>query len=78
MLTRATAILAACFFVTSLTLTILAQTRSSGGSVFDTPAAPSAGTPADGAAPPAGRGGILDKLEGGQGRGTLPAVPQTK
>lgn len=77
MLTRTTAILAACFFVTSLTLTILAQNRSAGGSVFDTPTAGEPG-PAGGAPAEGGRGGILDKLEGGQGRGSLPAVPQSK
>jgi len=79
-LTRATAGLAAAFFVTSLTLTILAQSGTTRRSVFDTPAAPAAsdkaGTPAQPAAP--GRGGVLDQLEGGQSRAPLPAVPQTK
>jgi preprotein translocase subunit SecG len=75
-LTRATAGLAAAFFVTSLTLTILAQRNTAPGSVFQTPAAtPSA--PADkapdGTAP---RGGVLDSLQGG--RAPLPTVPQTK
>ncbi len=34
-LTRATAILAACFFVTSITLAVLASRQQGGGSLFD-------------------------------------------
>jgi len=75
LLTRATAALAAGFFITSILLTIIGQHRAPAGSAFETPAAPAAGTaapagdakPAEpGAAPPAGeapRGGILDKLK---------------
>ncbi len=82
-LTRTTAVLAAVFFVTSLTLTILAPGRKGGSSIFDAPAA-TTGAPAgtttspDGTPAPAGRGGVLDKLEGGQSRAPLPAVPQSK
>jgi preprotein translocase subunit SecG len=76
-LTRATAGLAAAFFVTSLTLTILAQSGTERRSVFEAPAASdNAGTPAQPTAP--GRGGVLDQLEGGQSRAPLPTVPQTK
>ena len=39
LLTRATAILAACFFVTSITLTILAAQRTTSQSIMDAPAA---------------------------------------
>lgn len=69
LLTRATAGLAAAFFSTSIALTILANRTAPQGSVFDraapvTPGAPGAATtPTDGTAPPAGRGGILDKLQ---------------
>jgi len=81
-LTRTTAVLAAVFFVTSLTLTILAPGRKGGSSIFDAPAAttgaPAGTTSPDSAPAPAGRGGVLDKLEGGQSRAPLPAVPQSK
>ena len=86
LLTRATAVLAAAFFLTSIILTILAQRSTAPGSVFDTPAAPAAtGTPApaaDGkpaetppATPPAGRGGLLDKLQGTTAPAAPPAAP---
>ncbi len=66
-LTRATAILAATFFVTSIALTILSSTKS--GSVFDnlkqstTPATTEGQVPA---APPATapEGSLLPKLDG--------------
>lgn len=82
LLTRVTAALAAGFFLTSLTLTILANRSVPSTSVFDKPAAGSsapASAPATGmggmsgeapktapAEPAAPRGGILDKLQGGQ------------
>lgn len=66
LLTRATAGLAAAFFVTSILLTILAKQTAPAGSVFDTapggtPATSAPATP--GEAPSTGRGGILDKLQ---------------
>ena len=64
LLSRTTAALAAAFFVTSLLLTILAQHATAPRSVFEQP-----GTTTDGKAP-AGRGGLLDRLQGGQ-----PAAP---
>lgn len=87
LLTRVTAGLAAAFFVTSLSLTFLAQSNSSpkpivgGGAAAPVQTAPAVPTtpqpPASGDNTPAGtqpaRGGILDKLQGGQ-----PAVPQSK
>jgi preprotein translocase subunit SecG len=73
LLTRATAALAAGFFVTSLLLTIIGQRTAPAGSAFEAPA-PAASTaapsgdakPAEPGAAPAGeapRGGILDKLK---------------
>lgn len=94
LLTRTTAILAACFFITSIGLTLMANQGARQGSVFDrattAPAgkagetAPKAdaktGEPAAGEtkapAAPAGRGGVLDKLQGGAPSG--PVVPQSK
>ncbi len=68
-LTRTTAILAACFFLTSILLTLVSQRTAPAGSAFD--AAPtSTMVPADpGQQQPAApaenapRGGILDKLQ---------------
>jgi preprotein translocase subunit SecG len=82
LLTRATAGLAAAFFVTSIILSILASRGSAPRSIFDpankAPAAAGAVDPAakPGEAPAPGKGGILDKLQGGQPSG--PAVPQTR
>jgi preprotein translocase subunit SecG len=83
LLTRATAGLAAAFFITSIILSILASRANAPRSIFDPAAkatAPVSGTadPATkpGEAPAGGRGGILDKLQGGQPSG--PAVPQTR
>lgn len=66
-LTRATAILAAAFFATSLALGILAHRGSAPRSIFEqnapsTPAAPGQ---------PAGQGGVLDELQ----RMQQPAAP---
>jgi preprotein translocase subunit SecG len=71
LLTRATAILAACFFLTSITLTLMSRHTGPAGSILDktqtapaaTPGAPA--TPGTTPAPPADapRGGILDKLK---------------
>jgi preprotein translocase subunit SecG len=79
-LTRTTAGLAAAFFVTSLTLTILAKSGAQRGSVFDAPAATTTAPPTDGGSQPAApaRGGVLDKLQSGQGGAPLPTVPQSK
>jgi preprotein translocase subunit SecG len=73
-LTRATAILAALFFATSLVLSIIAGFDRKPRSILDNsgnPAAPSA--PATPAAP--GAGGVLDRLRGGTPQ-QAPAAPQ--
>jgi preprotein translocase subunit SecG len=72
-LTRATAILAACFFVTSISLAVLASRQQGGGSLFDavapatqqTPAAADK-APADSKVPDA----LMPKLDG-----SAPAAP---
>lgn len=75
LLTRTTAALALAFFTTSIMLTLMANQRTSAPSLLDS-TRPAAGTsaPADGkpAEAPAGRGGILDKLQGGG-----PQVPRS-
>lgn len=70
LLTRATAMLAAAFFVTSILLTLAAKQTGNTGSVFDrtpagapAPAATEKAAPAPEKAPEPGRGGILDKLK---------------
>lgn len=70
LLTRATAILAAGFFITSILLNILSHQTIPQGSVFDTkpgelPAATGPATPGEGAAQPKSGGGILEKLQPG-------------
>lgn len=71
-MTRMTAYLACAFFVTSIGVSLLANTNFRSRSLFDTPAAtqpagvpkadaPATPTPAAPPAPP--RGGILDKLQ---------------
>jgi preprotein translocase subunit SecG len=71
-LTRTTAILAACFFLTSITLTLLALHGNRGGSIFNgaTPATTQQGTAP--AAPATGDqgGSVLPKLP------AAPATPQ--
>ena len=69
-LTRATAILAALFFLTSLVLSVMAHRGGAPRSIFDG-AAPQQGAPATGG------GGVLDQLrqmQGGQGE-AAPATP---
>ena len=85
LLTRATAVLAAAFFTTSIMLTILAQRAIAPSSIFDRPSAagtPAAGTdgkPAETPAAPVGRGGVLDRIQGGAPAApTGPVVPQTR
>ncbi len=76
LLTRTTAALAAAFFLTSIALTLLARHSGNAGSVFDSthPAgAPVTGPATPGESAPAGRGGILDKLQP-----SGPAVPQNQ
>ena len=73
-LTRATAILAAGFFATSLILSILASHDRKPSSIIQAPA--QQGSP--GAPAPLGQGGgVLDQLQGGAGQQpTPPSGPQ--
>jgi len=76
LLTRVTAVLAVCFFATSILSTILAKRQGDGGSVFDSVGQPKTeqGAPAaDGDKPASSGGGILDDLV--KGRAPLPSVP---
>jgi preprotein translocase subunit SecG len=83
-LTRATAILAGLFFLTSLTLSILAGTNRKPTSILQggsqsAPTAPGTPTPLGGG----GGGGILDQLQGGSQPAAPsgpsgPQVPQSK
>jgi preprotein translocase subunit SecG len=76
-LTRATAILAGLFFVTSLMLSILAGINRKPTSILQggqsSPTAPAAPTPLGGG----GGGGLLNQLQGGQAPAapTAPAAP---
>ncbi|MEQ8825783.1 MAG: preprotein translocase subunit SecG [Filomicrobium sp.] len=77
LLTRTTAILAVCFFATSILSTMLAKRQDTGGSLFDTsaPAQPGqSGSSGSGEATPStGGGGILDDLQrGGQAPISVP------
>jgi preprotein translocase subunit SecG len=73
-LTRATAILAGLFFVTSLLLSILAGINRKPTSILQgdqsAPAAPGAPTPLGG-----GGGGLLNQLQGGSAPPAAPAAP---
>ena len=71
-LTRATAILAAGFFATSLILSILASHDRKPSSIIQAPA--QQGSP--GAPAPLGQGGgVLDQLQGGAGQQPAPPAP---
>lgn len=87
LLTRATAILAGLFFMTSIALTLMALHGSGRISPLDAgapksdapvsaPAVPGGGAPAGEAAKEQPRGGVLDSLE--QGRQQLPQVPKSQ
>lgn len=73
-LTRATAILAGLFFITSLSLTVMSSMSRNSGSILDRNL-PASSAPAAPGAPgaPAG-GGVLDQLK--QMQNTAPATPQ--
>lgn len=70
-LTRATAILAGLFFITSLSLTVMSSMSRNSGSILDRnlPASSAPAVPGS----PAG-GGVLDQLK--QMQNTAPAAPQ--
>lgn len=73
-LTRATAILAALFFVTSLSLAIIAGYDRAPTSVFDSVVPQSAPPVQPGAQPAPGGPGVLEQLQ--QLQGDQPATPQ--
>ena len=75
-LTKATAILATIFFVTSLSLTILANFNRTPSSIFNQ--APTSDAPAGQTAPAAPAGTLLDQLRqlDQQRQQTPPAAPQ--
>jgi preprotein translocase subunit SecG len=74
-LTRATAILAGLFFVTSLILSILAGVDRRPTSIIGGSSEPATAPAAPGSAPPlGGAGGLLKQLGGGQ-PGQQPAAP---
>ena len=70
-LTRATAILAAGFFLTSLALSIIASHGRAPTTVIPASQSGAPSAPAPGA-PPGNQGGVLNQLQGG------PQVPQSK
>lgn len=82
-LTRATAILAAAFFVTSLVLGILAHRGAAPRSVFEQNAGPGAPA-APGQPSTTGQGGVLDEIQKMQGApvpvspAAPPQVPQSR
>ncbi len=74
-LTRATAILAVGFFVTSLALSLIAKNQERPGSILDAVPTATQGAPATGDAPAdSGTGGILDSLKQ-QSQPSGPQVP---
>jgi len=77
-LTRATAVLAGLFFVTSLMLSILAGFNRKPASIV--PGAPTSNAPAAPGAPPplSGGGGLLNQLQGPPTTPSGPQVPQSK
>ena len=76
MLTRTTAILAACFFVTSLVLSILAGLDRKPTSILGT-GAPAGAPSARRLAARFRRGGVLDRLQRAAA-GARPQVPQSR
>jgi len=77
-LSRATAILAALFFATSLTMSIIAGWSRAPRSIIDSAAPTTTTAPASKTLPGQGGGSILDQLkkdEGSKGGDTAPAAP---
>src|SRR5262245_48393617 len=71
-LTRSTAVLAVAFFITSISLTILARQGTHSGSVFDR--VPASGTQQNAPGAPGG-GSVLPRLPGAAPQHSAPAVP---
>ena len=76
-LTRSTAILAACFFATSLLLSVIAGWNRNPGSILRTPGSAPISTPGA-PAPKAPGGNLLDQLKGQEPAPSGPQVPQSK
>jgi preprotein translocase subunit SecG len=74
-LSRATAILAALFFATSLTMSIIAGWSRAPRSIIDGAAPTTTTAPASKTLPGQGGGGILDQLKKDEGSNTAPAAP---
>ncbi|MFV0298343.1 MAG: preprotein translocase subunit SecG [Hyphomicrobiaceae bacterium] len=75
-LTRATMGLAAAFFVTSISLTLLASHSNRSISPLDLPGASKSGTSGGSSTKPSG--GILDSLEKGKANQRLPSLPKSE
>lgn len=75
LLTRATAMLAAAFFATSISLSLLSRHASQQGSAFDRSAPAASGPATPGEAPKTG-GGILDRIQPPQAPAPAPAPGQ--
>jgi preprotein translocase subunit SecG len=73
-LSRSTAILAACFFATSLLLSVIAGWNRNPGSILRTPGSAPVSTPGA----PAPGGSLLDQLKGQEPAPSGPQVPQSK
>jgi preprotein translocase subunit SecG len=73
-LSRGTAILAACFFATSLLLSVIAGWNRNPGSILRTPGSAPVSTPGA----PAPGGNLLDNLKGEPAPPSGPQVPQSK
>ena len=76
-LTRSTAILAACFFATSLLLSVIAGWNRNPGSILRTPSSAPVSTPGAPATKAPG-GTLLDQLKGQEKGPSGPQVPQSK
>ena len=75
-LTRSTAILAACFFATSLLLSVIAGWNRNPGSILRTPGSAPISTP--GSPAPKAPGGLLEQLKQQEQAPSGPQVPQSK
>ncbi|MPZ36913.1 MAG: preprotein translocase subunit SecG [Rhizobiales bacterium] len=75
-LTRSTAILAACFFATSLLLSVIAGWNRNPGSILQTPGSPPVSVP--GSPAPKAPGSLLDQLKQQEQAPSGPQVPQSK
>ena len=75
-LTRSTAILAACFFATSLLLSVIAGWNRNPGSILRHARSAPVSTP--GRAGAQGPGGLLDQLKQQEQAPSGPQVPQSK